>query len=386
MNKRDSKEDLEHLRVIISGGGTGGHIFPAVAIANVIKQHDANAKILFVGAEGRMEMQKVPQAGYEIVGLKIAGFQRKKLWKNITLPFKMLSSSFKAKKILKDFAPDVVIGVGGYASWATLKQAQFLNIPTLLQEQNSLAGKSNQILAKQAKRICVAYSGMEKYFPKDKIVFTGNPVRKNISLLREKTAQLREAAVKDFGLNPEKRTVLVTGGSLGAGTVNKAVENNLQYFIDNDIQLLWQTGKFYYAGIKERTASLFASNPKAKEIIKINEFIFDMDKAYSISDVVIARAGALTVSELCLVGKPVILVPSPNVAEDHQTKNAMALVNKNAAIMIRDNELQDEFAGTLNSLINDKEKMKQLGENILQLGVGDADERIFKEIEKIIKK
>lgn len=386
MNKRDSKEDLEHLRVIISGGGTGGHIFPAVAIANVIKQHDANAKILFVGAEGRMEMQKVPQAGYEIVGLKIAGFQRKKLWKNITLPFKMLSSSLKAKKILKDFAPDVVIGVGGYASWATLKQAQSLNIPTLLQEQNSLAGKSNQILAKQAKRICVAYSGMEKYFPKDKIVFTGNPVRKNISLLREKTAQLREAAVKDFGLNPEKRTVLVTGGSLGAGTVNKAVENNLQYFIDNDIQLLWQTGKFYYAGIKERTASLFASNPKAKEIIKINEFIFYMDKAYSISDVVIARAGALTVSELCLVGKPVILVPSPNVAEDHQTKNAMALVNKNAAIMIRDNELQDEFAGTLNSLINDKEKMKQLGENILQLGVGDADERIFKEIEKIIKK
>ena len=374
------------MRAIISGGGTGGHIFPAVAIANVIKHHDADAQILFVGAEGKMEMQKVPQAGYKIVGLKIAGFQRKKLWKNVTLPLKMLQSSLKAKKIIKDFAPDIVIGVGGYASWATLKQAQNLNIPTLLQEQNSLAGKSNMMLAKKAEKICVAYDGTEKYFPKDKIVFTGNPVRKNIAYLHEKQAELKLQALKEFNLSSDKPTVLVTGGSLGAGTINKAVESNLQYFIDNNVQILWQTGKFYYAGIKERTASLFENNPKAGELIKINEFIFDMDKAYSVSDAVVARAGALSISELCLVGKPVILVPSPNVAEDHQTKNAMALVVKDAAVMVKDNELQQNFVKELDGIINNKDKSESLGKNILQLFIKDADERIFNEIEKIVNK
>ncbi len=374
------------MRAIISGGGTGGHIFPAIAIANVIKAHDNTSEILFVGAESKMEMQKVPQAGYKIVGLKIAGFQRKKLWKNITLPYKMIACSLKAKSIIKDFKPDVVIGVGGYASWAILKQAQNLNIPTLLQEQNSLAGKSNQILAKKAKKICVAYDGMDKFFEKDKIVFTGNPIRKNITFLQDRMAELKSMAIKEFGLIADKKTILVTGGSLGAGTINKAIENHLQYFIDNDIQLLWQTGKFYYNGIIERTKSLLETSPKAKELIHINEFIFDMDKAYSVCDVIIARAGALSISELCLVGKPVILVPSPNVAEDHQTKNAMALVNKNAALMIKDCELQDKMTAALTDLLKDENKMTTLGKNILSLGVKDADERIFKEIKAIIDK
>lgn len=374
------------MRAIISGGGTGGHIFPAIAIANVIKQHYENAEILFVGAKGRMEMHKVPQAGYNIVGLKIAGFQRKKLWKNVTLPFKMLSSSLKARKIIQDFRPDIVIGVGGYASWAILRQAQKLNIPTLLQEQNSLAGKSNQILAKQSQVICVAYSGMEKYFPKEKIVFTGNPVRKNISFIKEKSEELRDSAFKEFNLNCKNKIVLITGGSLGAGTINRAVEKNINYFIDNDIQLLWQTGSFYYNDIINRVKNIFDNHPKAKELIKINEFIFEMDKAYSIADVVVARAGALSISELCLVGKPVILVPSPNVAEDHQTKNAMALTEREAAVMIKDNELDENFVRVLDGIITDERKMEKLGENILKMGIKDADERIFQEIEKIIKK
>ncbi len=374
------------MRAIISGGGTGGHIFPAIAIANVIKAHDNTSEILFVGAESKMEMQKVPQAGYKIVGLKIAGFQRKKIWKNITLPYKMIACSLKAKSIIKDFKPDVVIGVGGYASWAILKQAQNLNIPTLLQEQNSLAGKSNQMLAKKAKKICVAYEGMDKFFEKDKIVFTGNPIRKNITFLQDRMAELKSMAIKEFSLIADKKTILVTGGSLGAGSINKAIESHLQYFIDNDIQLLWQTGKFYYDGIIERTKSLLETSQKAKELIHINEFIFDMDKAYSVCDVIIARAGALSISELCLVGKPVVLVPSPNVAEDHQTKNAMALVNKNAAIMIKDCELQDKMTAVLTDLLKDETKMVTLGKNILNLGVKDADERIFKEIKAIIGK
>ncbi len=374
------------MTAIISGGGTGGHIFPAIAIANVIKAHDNTSEILFVGAESKMEMQKVPQAGYKIVGLKIAGFQRKKIWKNITLPYKMIACSLKAKSIIKDFKPDVVIGVGGYASWAILKQAQNLNIPTLLQEQNSLAGKSNQMLAKKAKKICVAYEGMDKFFEKDKIVFTGNPIRKNITFLQDRMAELKSMAIKEFSLIADKKTILVTGGSLGAGSINKAIESHLQYFIDNDIQLLWQTGKFYYDGIIERTKSLLETSQKAKELIHINEFIFDMDKAYSVCDVIIARAGALSISELCLVGKPVVLVPSPNVAEDHQTKNAMALVNKNAAIMIKDCELQDKMTAVLTDLLKDETKMVTLGKNILNLGVKDADERIFKEIKAIIGK
>lgn len=374
------------MRAIISGGGTGGHIFPAIAIANKIKEQEPESDILFVGALGKMEMQKVPQAGYKIVGLPIAGFQRKKLWKNITLPLKMFVSSRKAKKIIKNFKPDIVIGVGGYASWATLKQAQSLGVPTLLQEQNSLAGKSNQILGTKAQKICVAYDGMDKFFQKNKIVFTGNPVRKNISHMQENRELLKQEAIKEFNLNATKRTILVTGGSLGAGTINRSIENALQYFIDNDIQLLWQTGKYYYNGIIERTKQLFATNNKAKELIHIHEFIFEMDKAYSICDVVVARAGALSISELCLVGKPVILVPSPNVAEDHQTKNAMAIVNHNAAIMIKDAELQDRLIPVVGNLIKDNERMQTLGNNILKLGIKDADQKIFQQIKTIVTK
>lgn len=374
------------MRAIISGGGTGGHIFPAIAIANKIKEQEPESDILFVGALGKMEMQKVPQAGYKIVGLPIAGFQRKKLWKNITLPLKMFVSSRKAKKIIKNFKPDIVIGVGGYASWATLKQAQSLGVPTLLQEQNSLAGKSNQILGTKAQKICVAYDGMDKFFQKDKIVFTGNPVRKNISHMQKNRELLKQEAIKEFNLNATKRTILVTGGSLGAGTINRSIENALQYFIDNDIQLLWQTGKYYYNGIIERTKQLFATNNKAKELIHIHEFIFEMDKAYSICDVVVARAGALSISELCLVGKPVILVPSPNVAEDHQTKNAMAIVNHNAAIMIKDAELQDRLIPVVGNLIKDNERMQTLGNNILKLGIKDADQKIFQQIKTIVTK
>ncbi|MBQ7985509.1 MAG: undecaprenyldiphospho-muramoylpentapeptide beta-N-acetylglucosaminyltransferase [Bacteroidales bacterium] len=374
------------MRAVISGGGTGGHIFPAVAIANVIKQHDASADILFVGAEGKMEMQKVPQQGYKIVGLKIAGFQRKKLWKNFSLPFKMIASSHKAAKILKEFKPAIVIGVGGYASWATLKQAQKLGIPTLLQEQNSLAGKSNQMLSKKAEKICVAYDNMDKYFPASKIVFTGNPVRKSISQIRENSGNLKHKAFEEFALQQGKRVVLVTGGSLGAGTINRCTQENLKYFIDNDIQLLWQTGKFYYNGIMQQTETLFNENPKAKELIRVYEFITDMNKAYAAADVIIARAGALTVSELCCVGKPTVLVPSPNVAEDHQTKNAMALVDKDAAVMIKDTQLHEEYVTVLDGLFSDKGKMQTLGDNILKLGIEDADERIYNQIIMTVNK
>lgn len=372
------------MRAIISTGGTGGHIFPAIAIANYIKAKDDNSEILFVGAKGKMEMEKVPASGYKIVGLNIVGLQRKKIWKNILLPFKMLCSIIKARKILKNFKPDIVIGVGGYASWATLKEAQSLGIPTLLQEQNSLAGKSNQILAAKAKKICVAYENMDKYFPKQKIVFTGNPIRQNIASMPLNSQTLKDEATKLFSLDKNKLTVLVTGGSLGAGSINKAIENHLQYFIDNDVELLWQTGKFYYDDIKKNTQSLFQTNSKAEQLIHIKEFIFEMDKAYSVSDIVIARAGALSVSELCCVGKPCILVPSPNVAEDHQTKNAMALANKDAAIVVRDERLNDELVSVLDMLVKDEEKRKILSENILKLAVKDADQKIYEQIVNVI--
>ncbi|MCH3923982.1 MAG: undecaprenyldiphospho-muramoylpentapeptide beta-N-acetylglucosaminyltransferase [Bacteroidales bacterium] len=366
-------------KFIVSGGGTGGHIFPAIAIANCLKRRYKDCEILFVGAIGKMEMQKVPQAGYKIEGLKIAGFQRKKLWKNITLPYKVISCLMKAKKIIKDFNPDIVIGVGGYASGPTLKQAANQGIPTLLQEQNSYAGVTNKILAKKAKRICVAYENMDRFFDKDKIVFTGNPIRKTISSLRENEELLRENAKKNFLIEEKKPVVLVVGGSLGARTINNGIEKHLQYFIDNNIQLLWQTGKFYYKDILERTKNIINQD------IKINEFIYDMDQAYSIADVVISRSGALSISELCVVGKPTILVPSPNVAEDHQTKNAMALVNKDASIMIKDIDFEKDVVSTLDNLLKDKQKQESLSKNILSLGITNADELIVDEIEKIIK-
>ncbi|MBQ9255060.1 MAG: undecaprenyldiphospho-muramoylpentapeptide beta-N-acetylglucosaminyltransferase [Bacteroidales bacterium] len=370
------------MRAIISGGGTGGHIFPAIAIANCIKSRYADAEILFVGAEGKMEMQKVPQAGYKIIGLKIAGFQRKKLWKNFSLPFKMLSASIKAKKIIKQFNPDIVIGVGGYASWATLKQASSMGIPTLLQEQNSFAGVSNKKLSKKAKTICVAYDNMESFFDKTKIVKTGNPVRKNIALIQSNIDNLRQEAINTFSLSKGKKTILVIGGSLGARTINNAIENNIDFFIENDIQLLWQTGKYYYEGIISRTKDKI----KNTNNIHIQEFIFDMDKAYSVADIIISRAGALSISELCCVGKPTILVPSPNVAEDHQTKNAMALVEKNAAIMVEDSKMNEQIITTLKDLLANSDKQKTLGENILSLSIKNADELIVDEVNKICRK
>lgn len=370
------------MKVIISGGGTGGHIFPAIAIAKCLQRRNKNCEVLFVGAEGKMEMQKVPQAGFKIIGLKIAGFQRKKLWKNITLPFKMLSSYLNARKIIKSFAPDVVVGVGGYASWATLGQAQKMGIPTLLQEQNSFAGKSNKILAAKAEKICVAYDGMERFFPANKIIKTGNPVRKNICDIQDKMNELKSKGLKTYSLTETKPTILVVGGSLGARTINESIENNLDYFINNDIQLIWQTGKFYYDNIIARTKEKIEHCNN----IKITEFIQDMDLAYAVADIIVSRAGALAISELCIVGKPVILIPSPNVAEDHQRKNAEALVNKNAALMILDGELESKLTSTLDNIINNKELQENLRKNILTLARIDADDKIVEQIEGIARK
>ena len=316
------------LRIIISGGGTGGHIFPAVSIANAIKAKYPEAKILFVGALGRMEMQRVPAAGYEIKGLPICGFDRKHLFKNIAVLFKIWKSQRMAKKIINDFKPMAAVGVGGYASGPTLNVCASKGIPCLIQEQNSYAGVTNKLLAKKADRICVAYEGMERFFPADKIIMTGNPVRQNVL---ETTVTVEEAR-KQFGLAPEKKTILLVGGSLGARTINESVLQNLDKIAKSDIQFIWQTGKYYKASIAEQM--------KGKELpnLKIMDFISDMGAAYKAADLVISRAGASSISEFCLIGKPVILVPSPNVAEDHQTKNAMALVNKDAAIYVKDCE------------------------------------------------
>ncbi len=368
------------MKVIISGGGTGGHIFPAIAIAKCLQRRHKDCEILFVGAEGKMEMQKVPQAGFQIVGLRIAGFHRKKLWKNIFLPFKMLSSYLRAKRIIKNFAPNIVIGVGGYASWAILKSAQRLGIPTLLQEQNSFAGKSNQILARKAYKICVAYDNTDRFFAKSKIVKTGNPVRKDIKDIIKNRDVLTKKGRDFYSFDGNKPTVLIIGGSLGAKSINQAVENNIDWFINSEIQLIWQTGKFYYNDIKTRIGTKIEQHNNIKPM----EFIQDMDVAYSVADIIVSRAGALAISELCIVGKPVILVPSPNVAEDHQKKNAMALVEKEAAIMIPDNELNDKIIDNLSELIKNKDLQNSLAKNILTLAQTDADEKIVDEIEKIM--
>lgn len=368
------------MKVIISGGGTGGHIFPAISIANAIKCKYKDAEILFVGAKGKMEMQKVPQAGYEIIGLPVAGFQRKKLWKNFSFPFKLLSSMQKAKKIIKTFSPDIVIGVGGYASGPILRSAVSQKIPTLIQEQNSYPGVTNKILADGVNRICVAYENMERWFPTNKIVFTGNPIRQNISLLESNMAEIKTMALKTFSLTLDKPIVLVVGGSLGALTINESIIKNLDYFVKNDIQLIWQTGKWFFEKAKERVAQINSSN------IKVYDFIYEMEQAYSLANVIISRAGAIAISELCIVGKPCILVPSPNVSEDHQTKNANALVSKNAAIMVKDVESRERLIEELDRLVKDKSKQEEMSLNIKNLGIRDADKRIVEQIEKILKK
>ena len=365
----------DELRVIISGGGTGGHIFPAVSIANEIRAKRPDAKILFVGAEGRMEMQRVPAAGYEIKGLPIAGFNRKNLLKNIPVLFKIMKSRSMARQIIRDFRPQVAVGVGGYASGPTLNVAESMGIPTLLQEQNSYAGVTNKLLAKKARKICVAYEGMERFFPADKILFTGNPVRQN--LLDCKVT--KEDAVRSFGLVPGKQTILIVGGSLGARTLNDSILGNLPLVKQQSkVQFIWQTGKYYSEEIKAELA-----RRGCPENLKVMDFISYMSQAYAAADLVISRAGAGSISEFCLLGKPVILVPSPNVAEDHQTKNALALVQKNAALYIADADARRTLLPKAINTVSDLEKLESLSRNVIALARPNAASDIADEVIKL---
>ena len=355
---------MNELRVIISGGGTGGHIFPAIAIANEIKALHPEAEILFVGAEGRMEMQRVPAAGYRIVGLPIAGFDRKRLWRNFGVLLKLWRSQRIAKRVIKEFKPMVAVGVGGYASGPTLNMCGEMGVPTLLQEQNSYAGVTNKLLAKRAKKICVAYEGMERFFPAERVVLTGNPVRQN--LLHHDLSP--EAARQQLGLRPDLKTILIIGGSLGARTLNESVLNHLEWLTQQeDVQILWQTGKFYSANIQERLAQ---TTPPVQ--LHVTEFVSDMSAAYAAADLVVSRAGASSISEICLLGKPSILVPSPNVAEDHQTHNALALVNKDAARYITDAEAPSTLLEQAVATVRDTATLQRLSENALQLAKPDA--------------
>lgn len=366
--------ESDSLRIIVSGGGTGGHIFPAISIANAIKEQYPNARVLFVGALGRMEMQRVPAAGYKIIGLPVAGFDRKHLLKNISVLIKLFRSQRMARKIIKDFKPHAAVGVGGYASGPTLKMAARMGIPTLIQEQNSYAGVTNKLLAKSAKKICVAYEGMERFFDKNKIILTGNPVRQN--LFNGKTS--REKAIGAFGLNPDKKTILIIGGSLGARTINNCVMQALDKIRQSGIQFIWQTGKMYFE--EARQAVRKAGN---LPMLYTTDFISDMAMAYSAADIVISRAGAGSISEFCLLEKPVILVPSPNVAEDHQTKNALALVNKNAALYIKDSEAPERLIETAIQAVNDTEKLNSLRQNISKLAFKDSANVIANEVCKL---
>lgn len=362
------------LRIIVSGGGTGGHIFPAVSIANAIKAENPNAEILFVGAEGRMEMQRVPAAGYEIKGLPICGFDRKNLLKNILVLFKIWKSQRMAAKIIKEFKPMAVVGVGGYASGPTLNKAAAMGIPCLIQEQNSYAGVTNKLLAKKAQKICVAYEGMERFFPADKIMLTGNPVRQ--SLLE--TTISKEEALKSFGLDTTKKTVLLVGGSLGARTINESVLCHLDEIKESGLQFIWQTGKYYSAQIAQRLKVL----GKPDNIV-VTDFVSDMGAAYKAADLVISRAGASSISEFCLIGKPVILVPSPNVAEDHQTKNAMALVKREAALYVSDADAPEKLINLAIETVSDEAKLESLRENVLKMALPNSAEIIAKEVIKL---
>jgi UDP-N-acetylglucosamine--N-acetylmuramyl-(pentapeptide) pyrophosphoryl-undecaprenol N-acetylglucosamine transferase len=363
------------LKVIISGGGTGGHIFPAISIANALKALCPDVQILFVGAIDRMEMQRVPAAGYRIKGLPICGFDRQHKLKNIKVLFKIWKSQRMAKKIIKDFKPDVVVGVGGFASGPTLNTAASMGIPCLIQEQNSYAGVTNKLLAKKAEKICVAYEGMERFFPAEKIIMTGNPVRQ--ALLNTKIS--REDAVKSFGLDPTKKTILLLGGSLGARTINVSVLLHLDLVKSTDVQFIWQTGSYYSAAIAEELKGENIPN------LKVTDFITDMATAYKAADLVISRAGASSISEFCLIGKPVILVPSPNVAEDHQTKNALALSTKNAAIHVKDADAPANLLELAVHTVNDNKRLAELSENVLKLALPNSAEIIAKEVITLVK-
>lgn len=380
----DTKQEIKGRapRVIISGGGTGGHIFPAVSIANAIKELRPDAEILFVGAEGRMEMQRVPDAGYRIIGLPIAGFDRKHLWKNFAVLVKIARSQWKARSIIKEFNPDVAVGVGGFASGPTLKTASMMGIPTLLQEQNSYAGVTNKLLAKKAKKICVAYEGMEKFFPADKIIMTGNPVRQN--LLTNKYTKTE--ALQAFGYNTDKKTILILGGSLGARTINQTLMNAIETIKNNpDIQVIWQTGKIYIDEIRKKLEEV-TNNLGAIPNLFVTDFIKEMDKAYAAADLVISRAGAGSISEFCLLKKPVILVPSPNVAEDHQTKNALALSTKDAAIYVKDAEAQEKLIPVALATVKDNAKLASLQQNIAKLALPNSARIIAQEVLKLVER
>ncbi|MGM9705869.1 MAG: undecaprenyldiphospho-muramoylpentapeptide beta-N-acetylglucosaminyltransferase [Prevotella sp.] len=365
----------KELRIIISGGGTGGHIFPAVSIANAVKAKRPDAKILFVGAEGRMEMQRVPAAGYEIKGLPICGFDRKNMLRNVVVLYRIWKSQRMAKKIIKQFKPMVAVGVGGYASGPTLNKCASMGIPCLIQEQNSYAGVTNKLLAKKARKICVAYEGMERFFPADKIVMTGNPVRQ--SLLETKIS--REDAIRSFGLDPAKKTVLLVGGSLGARTINESVVRHLDMVAESGVQFILQTGKYYNQEINKR----IEDSGKSLPMLKVMDFISDMGVAYRAADVVISRAGASSISEFCLIGKPVILVPSPNVAEDHQTKNALALVNKDAALYVKDADAPDTLLKTAIATVKDDSLLDRLSANVKLLGKENSADIIADELLKL---
>ena len=361
-------------RVIISGGGTGGHIYPAIAIANAIRDVAPSAEILFVGAEGKMEMEKVPKAGYQIIGLPIAGIQRKLSLENLSFPIKLAKSLLKARGIIKEFKPDVAVGVGGYASGPLLLAAGMIGIPFLIQEQNSYAGITNKFLSKKAKKICVAYPGMEAFFAAEKILITGNPVRKDILDASSK----REAAVKHFGMDATKKTLLIIGGSQGAKTINESIDKGLGELINAGYQVVWQTGKLFIEKAKETVKSY-----KAKGVY-VSDFIYEMDLAYALADVVVSRAGALSVSEICLVAKPAIFVPFPFAAEDHQTKNALSLVHENAGLLVKDSEAKEKLVPETLALLQNPEKQHVLSKNILKLAKPDAAGEIAEQVLKLI--
>lgn len=362
------------MNYLISGGGTGGHIFPAVSIANALRELQPDCKILFVGADNRMEMERVPQAGYEIVGLPVRGFDRKHLWKNLSVLWDLRKSLRMARKIIEDFKPDVAIGVGGYASGAAMKAAARMGVPVLLQEQNGFAGVTNKLLRRDAQKICVAYEGMERFFPAEKIILTGNPVRQNLE------GGSRAEATEYFGLDEKKKTLLIIGGSLGARTINESIISHLNELKESGIQIIWQTGKTYH----EQCKKALQENPA--ENVFCTAFLSRMDLAYAIADLVISRAGASSISELCLLGKPCILVPSPNVAEDHQTHNAMALVRKDAAILVRDIDAQNQLVENALRVIHNDDKLHRLSNNIKTLAQRDSARRIAEEVIKLARK
>jgi UDP-N-acetylglucosamine--N-acetylmuramyl-(pentapeptide) pyrophosphoryl-undecaprenol N-acetylglucosamine transferase len=366
---------MSKLRVIIAGGGTGGHIFPAVAVGHALQRIQPGTELLFVGALGKMEMEQVPKEGFDIMGLDIVGFDRSSIWKNTSLPIKLLRSRIQARNIIRQFAPDAIVGVGGYASFPILFSGQRSGIPTLIQEQNSYAGRSNKILSRRANAVCVAYERMDKFFPREKVIFTGNPVRKNISDMARTEAEGKAW----FGLEDRVKTILVIGGSLGAKSINESIGANLEEIMKEGVQLIWQTGKLYYEQALSRSKEY-------ADRVKVVEFISKMEYAYAAADVVISRAGALSIAELCIAGKPVIFVPYPFAAEDHQTSNAMALVTHNAALLVKDNEAKTELLKKLKTVLHDRNMQEIMSRNLKALAIKDADERIAAKVIEIAEK